>query len=318
MGLLVDVVHLGGQGGRSQDDVADGRLAAGIGVAVEQGEEEGADAAVLMFAGQEDPFPGDEAVVENHVGIRRARDESPLVMLPRPQVVDGHDLLQPVPVSRNGEGHGIVLVLGAQGPGGDDQDFIGHGGLGNVDLAAVDHDPVLQSLLDPHVGAGIRLVGRAEHPVALHVGLGAAADQVFRLEAGEPLLEVLMVLGGAVVHLVRLVGDVVDGVRSVDPHAALDAAADLLAEHARHVLFLVQVVLVLMDVGEAVDPLARQMGNGRAQILILRLGRLVIGRADGVEAIHLEFVRPVDQLAVVVKIPFHLGQTLDVILLWFS
>ncbi len=295
---LVDVVHLGGQGRRPQDDVADGRLAARIGMAVEEGEEQGADPAVLVFAGQEDPLPGDEAVVEDHVGVRRPWDEAPLVVLPRPQVVDGDDLLQPVPVARNGEGHGVILVLGAQGPGRDHQDLVGHGGLGDVHLAAVDDDPVLEPLLDPHIGARVRLVGRAEHPVALHVGLGAAADEVLRLEAGEPFLEVLVVLGGPVVQLVRLVGDVVDGVRRVDPHAALDAAADLLAEHARHVLFLVQVVRVLMDMGEAVDPLPREVGDGRAELLILRLGRLVVGRADGVDAIHLEFVRPVDQLAV--------------------
>ena len=124
--------------------------------------------------------------------------------------------------------------------------------------------PSFSPLLDLDIGAGIRLVGRPQHPVALHVRLGAAADQVFRLEAGQPLLEVLMILGGAVVQLVRFVGDVVNGVRAVDAHAALDAAADLLAEHAGHVLFLVQVVLVLVDMGEAVDPLARQMRDGRA------------------------------------------------------
>ena len=100
---------------------------------------------MLIFAGQEDPFPGNEAVVEDHVGIRRTRHKAAFVMLPRPQVVDGHDLLQAVPVTRNGKSHGVVLVFGAQGAGGKNQNFIGHGGLGNVHLAAFDHDAVLQS-----------------------------------------------------------------------------------------------------------------------------------------------------------------------------
>ena len=182
-------------------------------------------------------------------------------------------------------------------------------------LTAFNHDAVLQPLLDPHIRAGIRLIGRPEHPVALYVRLGAAADQVLRLEAGEPLLEVLMVLGGAVVQLVRLIGDVVDRIGAVDPHAALDAAANLLTEHPSHILLPVQVFLVLMDVCKTVDSLAREVRNRRAELLILRLGRFIIRRADGIEAIHLQFIRPVDQLAVAVKVPFHLGQPLDVILL---
>ena len=116
-----------------------------------------------------------------------------------------------------------------------------------------------------------------------------------------------MILGGAVVQFVGFVGNVVDGVGGVDAHAALDAAAHLLAEHAGHVLFLVQVVRVLMNVGEAVDALAGEVRNGRAQLLVLRLGRLIIGGADGVEAVHLQFVRPVDQLAVEIDVSLHLG-----------
>jgi hypothetical protein len=69
-----------------------------------------------------------------------------------------------------------------------------------------------------------------------------------------------------------------------------------------------------MDVVKTVDPLPRQMGDRRAQILILGPGRLIIRCADGVEAIHLQFVCPVDQLAIVVNIPFHRGKTFDVIL----
>ena len=76
---------------------------------------------------------------------------------------------------------------------------------------------------------------------------------------------------------------------------------------AGHVLLLVQVVDVLVDVGETVDPLAGEMGDGRAQLLILRLERFVEGGADGVDAIHLEFVRPVDQPTIEIDVALHLG-----------
>ena len=58
---------------------------------------------------------------------------------------------------------------------------------------------VFQSLLDVHIGAGVRLIGGAKQTVTLRIRLGAAADEIFRLEAGEPLLEVFMILARAVV-----------------------------------------------------------------------------------------------------------------------
>ncbi len=73
-----------------------------------------------------------------------------------------------------------------------------------------------------------------------------------------------MILGGAVIQFVRFIGNIVNGVRGVDAHAALDAAADLLAEHAGHILFLVQVVRVLVNMGESVDPFPGEMGDGGA------------------------------------------------------
>ena len=118
------------------------------------------------------------------------------------------------------------------------------------DLTAFYDDAVLQAFFYPNIGAGVGLVCRAEHPVTLYVRLGAAADQIFRLKAGEPFFEIFVVLGGAVVLLVRFVGDVVDGIRAVDPHAALDAAADFLAEQACHVLLSVQISGVLVDMGK--------------------------------------------------------------------
>ena len=115
-----------------------------------------------------------------------------------------------------------------------------------------------------------------------------------------------MVLGGAIIRFVRLVGDVVDRVGGVDAHAALDTTADLLAEHAGHILLVVQVIGVLVNVGEAADPLSGKMGDGRAQLFVLGPQCFVEGSPDGVEAVHLPLVGAVDELAVVVDVPPHL------------
>ena len=93
---------------------------------------------------------------------------------------------------------------------------------------------------------------------------------------------------------------------AVDAHAALDAAPDLLAEKAGHVLLLVQVLGVLVDVGEAVDLVAGEMGRRGQEVLVLRLLRLVEGRPDNVDAVHLKFAVAVDQFAVEIDVPPHL------------
>ena len=72
--------------------------------------------------------------------------------------------------------------------------------------------------------------------------------------------------------------------------------------------------IVLVDVVEAVDAFAGQMGNRGHQILVFRLVGFVVGRADGVDAVHLHFVGPVDQFAVEIEVAFHLGKRIDVIL----
>ena len=93
---------------------------------MEQGEEESQHAAMLPFTGKEDPFPGNEAVVKNQVGICAAWHEPALETLPGPEIMDGNYLFQPIPVARDGEGNGVVLILGAQCPGGHHQHLIGH------------------------------------------------------------------------------------------------------------------------------------------------------------------------------------------------
>ena len=101
MGGLGDAVVLRRQSDGPQHQIAEGRFAAGVAVPVEKRKEKGADPAMNGFAAQEDPFPGNEAVVENGVGIGRSGREPALEILAVPQIVDGHDLFDPFPVTRN-------------------------------------------------------------------------------------------------------------------------------------------------------------------------------------------------------------------------
>jgi len=135
------------------------------------------------------------------------------------------------------------------------------------------------------------------------------------LEADEPFLEILVVLGGTLVHLVRFIGHIVGGVSGINAHATLNATAHLLTEHAGHVLLLVQVVGVLMDVGKTVDSLTGEMGNGGAQVLVLRLGCFIECGADGIDAVHLALVCAVNALAVKVDVSLHFGQAFDILFL---
>ena len=54
----MNIIHLSSESCGPQDDIADGRLAARIGMAMEQGKEEGQYAAMLPLTCEEDPFPG--------------------------------------------------------------------------------------------------------------------------------------------------------------------------------------------------------------------------------------------------------------------
>jgi len=315
VGFLVDVVAFGGQRRRAQNDVADGGLAAGVGMTMEQREEQRQNAAIEVLAGQEDPFPRYEAVVENQIRIGQPGRESAFEVLPLAVIVNGHHLLHAVVVRGHGKRHGVVLVLLAQRAGGNHQHFIGNGGFRDVQFAAFHNDTVLGPFFDAHVSARIWLFGRTQHTVALGVRLGAGGNHVFLLKAGQPLLEILVVVRLARLHLVRFKRYVVDGVGAVDAHAPLDAAADFLAEHAGHVLLAVQVGRVLVNVREAVDLLPGEVRRGRHQHFVLRLGRLIIRCAHHVDAVALQLVGPVDQLPVIVDVAFHFRQGVDKILL---
>ena len=245
--------------------------------------------------------------------------------------------LQAVPVGGQSEGHGVVGVVGAHELGGVDDDLVHIGGVGVADLGAadddalaglaVDADAVDVSLdnMDELVGIGLHMsaliLGVAG---ALHVGLGAVADQIVLLAVGDVLEQTAVVLGAA--GLIAVIGDGVQGVHGVGAHAALHAAAHAVADQTGHELLLQQVFLGAVDVGAAVNDLALHAGDlrgGQAHICVTGvIGGVVallhdVGAAgDPVGQIALSAllaVGTIDLLAVQIDVGLHLQQTSNVL-----
>ena len=73
------------------------------------------------------------------------------------------------------------------------------------------------------------------------------------------------------------------GVKGVHTHAALEAGGGFLPQQALHLYFLNEVAGGLVNVGKAVDPLARVGGNRGHQVLVLGLLGQIVGHTDRVE-----------------------------------
>ena len=134
---------------------------------------------------------------------------------------------------------------------------------------------------DVHEQVRVGLPARAQPPVALRVRHGAVHHQVVLLHVLQVAAEpgVIPCPQGAV----HLVGDRIHRVERVHAHAALETAAGLLAEQALHLDLGHQVRRTLVQVREAVDLLAGQVGRRQHQVGVLGLlGQLVRHRA-GVE-----------------------------------
>ena len=166
-----------------------------------------------------------------------------------------------------------------------------------------------------HVGALILGVAGA-----LHVGLGAVADQVVVLAVLQVLVQALVVLGAA--GLVAVVGDGEQGVEGVRAHAALHTAAHPVADQAGHQLLLQQVLLGVVDMGGTVDGVAGQVAGDGAHVGVAGVVGRVIALLHDIGAAHdpvgqvalraLLAVGTVQLLAVQVDVGLHLQQTLFV------
>ena len=147
-------------------------------------------------------------------------------------------------------------------------------------LGPADHDAVgpLLDHVQEHVGVFLFVGGQAA--VALGVGHGAVDGPVLSLGLDDELLEVLVVLGA--VLLVDLIGGGIDGVDGVHADTSLEAGGGDLAQQALHLHLFHQVVGGLVDVHEAVDGFAGQVGGGGHQVRVVGALGQVIGHLHGV------------------------------------
>jgi hypothetical protein len=126
-------------------------------------------------------------------------------------------------------------------------------------LAAPNHDAVTFSFHHPGVKVRVSLVGWAFNPISFHIRLSTAAHEVFCLESFKPFFEILMVLRSPIVGFIGFIAYIVYAIGCVDPHAALNTPTHLPTEKPCHILFFMQIVCVLMNMGEPIDLLPGQV-----------------------------------------------------------
>ena len=240
----------------------------------------------LRLAVKEDTVIGHEHVIKHGQGfhaaeLRVAHVHLGVLQLAGIAALTAHDQEQAGRVQRNGEGCGVILVLGAHGDGGHHDDLMGVQNAGLVRLRAADHDAVGTALHHAQEQIRILLGMRRLAAVALRVGHGSVDGQVVLLTVHHELLEILMIVGA--VLFIYLVGGGEHGVEGVHADAALEAGGGHLAAQPLHLHLVPQVVGGLMDMGETVDTRSGIGGDHGHQILILRHLGQIIGHTDGVQ-----------------------------------
>ena len=283
---LVGAVVVGGHGGGADEHVAHAHLTATVALAVVAGEPLHQHAGEVILAAHKDALVGHEHVVKDHQGLHTAKFTVAHVHLAALQLTGvaalaADDHKDAVGVHGHGEGHRVVLVLSLHGLGGHDDDLVAVQRTGLVHLGAPHHNAVGTALHDVQEQVGVGLLMGSLRAVALGVGHGAVHGQVILLYIGGELDEVLMIVGA--ILLVGLIGGGEHRVEGIHAHTALEAGGGLLAQQALHLHLLHQILGGLVDVSEAVDPLAGVGGHGGHEFLILRLLRQIIGHAHTVQ-----------------------------------
>ena len=290
--------------------------------------------ALVLQAVHEDAAVGNEHIVKDGQGFHvadlgeRSLDKVALVVL----AGQSHQL-DAVPVGGQGEGNGVLGVFAVHELGGVDDDLVHIGSVGVADLGAPDDDALGGGAVDVHA---VHVSGNDVHELigvgllvrslvlgvtgALHVGLGAVADQIILLAVLDVSLETLVVLGAA--GLVAVIGDGEQSVHGVSAHAALHAAAHPVTDQTGHELLLQQVIHALVDVGAAVVNGAVGILD-HAHISILGIVGGVVALLHDIGAAHdpvgqvtlcaLLAVGTVDLLAVQVDVGLHFQEPLFVL-----
>ena len=100
------------------------------------------------------------------------------------------------------------------------------------------------------------------------------------LDVFEEFLEAFMILRA--IFLVHFIGRAVRCVHGIKANAALVACTGLQRQHAQHFYFFNQVFYALMNVREAVDLFARQMGRSRHQVFVSRIPGHIVRNSRGI------------------------------------
>ncbi len=278
-----DTIVVGGEGGGSDEDVADACFT-DVGAAVVAGEALDEVGCESGFAIHEEQVIGDEDVVEQDHGF-----------LPGELLVAGVggvgfesagvaglatvDVGEAGVIDGDGGDDGVVAVSFAEAHGGHDQEPVGVEAAGLVHLGSADHNTVGMAFDDVDEEVGISLVGRGFGAVTFGVGHGSAQGEVFLLHVAQEGLEALVVLGA--VGRVDGVGDGEEGVDGVHANAALEAGSGELAEFALHAVLGDDVGHAFGDVEKAVDVLVgeRRVGGGARGVFESE----IVGAGDGVD-----------------------------------
>ena len=180
-------------------------------------------------------------------------------------------------------------------------------------LSAADHDPPVVFLDDMDIQIRIGLLMGRQVPVSLHIRHGPVHREVLILDHSQEFDEPIVVFCP---HLpIHFECHAVHGVHGVHSYAPLETGPGPLPQQTLHLDLFHQVFRALVQMGEAVDLLSRQMGRGRQQVFAFGIpgqgvGRLyaVQGRPDDgmVHGVLHQFPHQID-------LEFHLAQTLFIL-----
>ncbi len=227
-------------------------------------EPEGQGTGPVPLAGQEDPLPGNEDVVEDGYRLHHlvlggeGLLEGVLLAL---SVGTSHQL-QPRGVDGHGEGHGVVGILRAHGAGGQHDDLVDVSGAGGVHLGPPHHDALIGAPYNVEVGVGVGLGRRPQGAIAFGVGLGQGEGIVVVPALLQEGVQALAVVGlQTAVHLGSDLGEGEEGIRAdlldQDDQRLAQGGADLDQAAAQ-----TQVVGILRQVKVAAVGAAVAVGDG--------------------------------------------------------
>lgn len=287
MACLFNAVIFSGKGSGTDEDVADTDFAATVGLTVVASKAFNHHAGKFCFAIEEDHVIRDEDVIEDDQGFLTAKfcvskiDVGAVFHLAGIAGLTAIDHVEAFGVGRAGKADGPILIGFLHGDGGHEDVPMGIDGTCLVNLGAADDNAVRTAFHDMDEDVRVFLFMRRLGAVPFRIRHGAVYGQVIILDVDEELLEVFVVMGA--VFFVDFIGRGVYGVEGVHTDAALEAAGCFLTEKSLHLDFLDEVFRGLVQMGETVDGVARQVARCCHEVLIFWILGQGIGHGNAVD-----------------------------------